>query len=62
MAQSGLPHTVRVGNDTSIAIGLYFERSIENINIYYLSYLQPVCDSVEQACQNKLGTKPSFKS
>ncbi len=43
MAQSvviGLPSTVLVGNDTPIAIVLYFKRSIENINIYYISYLQ----------------------
>ncbi len=45
MAQSvviGLPCTVRVINVTPIAIVSDFERSIENINIYYLPYLQVV--------------------
>ena len=42
MAQSvviGLLCTACVGNDTLIALVLYFECLIENINIYYLSYL-----------------------
>ncbi len=45
MAQSvviGLPRRARVRSDMPIAKVLYFERSIENINIYYLLYLQVV--------------------
>ncbi len=57
----GLSRKAHVGNDTSIAIVPYFERSIENMNIYYLFIILTGCDLVEPAGPNELGTESSFK-